>query len=65
MQQIKHSNKNFLKRTGFAKVLDDADRNAFENNVHLYRFYFVTLVVAILVSTILKTFIAVHVRPKA
>ena len=54
MQQMKHSHKVSLQREhGFKKNLEEADEKTFTNDVHIYRFYFITLVVVILISIIL------------
>ena len=65
-QQIKHSQQQFFQREqGFTRLLDAADKNFFRNNVHIYKFYFVTSVVTILTSIILIHFITDHVILKA
>ena len=62
--QMKHSQQEFLMRDqDLFKLLADADKNFLANNVHIYRFYFVTLV-TILMSIILMAFTADHVRLK-
>ena len=62
MQQIKHSKQDFFQHIqGVTMLLNNDDKNFFRDNVHIYRFYFVTSVVPSIVSIILIYFIPDHV----
>ena len=66
MQHMKHSHKVFLQREqGINKILEEADNFFFKNNIHFFRFYFITSVVIILKSIMLLIFIVDYVRLKA
>ena len=65
MHQMKHYQQEFLQREqDLTKPLEDADRNFLKNHVHIYRFYFVTSVLVILMSIVLVVFIADYDRLK-
>ena len=62
---MKHSHHIFVQRKKrFNKHLKDAVWNVFTNNVHIYRFYFITSVVVILILIVLLIFIADYVKLK-
>ena len=66
IQQMKHSQQEFLQtEQDFTKLLDNTGKNCFRDNVYIYRFYFLTSLVVILVSIILIILIGDHVRHKA
>ena len=57
MQQMKHLHQAFLQREhGFDKILEDADKNNFTNNFHIYRLYvkLKVLVTGLTISRILQ-----------
>ena len=66
MQPMQNSQQDILqKEQDFTKLWENADKNIFRDKVHIYIFYFMTLVIAIIVPTILIYFIANHIRLNA
>ena len=65
MQQMKHFQQDIVqKEQSFTKHIENADINLLRDNVYIYRFYFMTSLVAIILSIILIYVIADHFRLK-
>ena len=60
---MKHFQQDFGKQDqGFTEFLDSADNIFLKDNLHMYKFYFVTLIAVVLEALVFLYFIADHIK---